>query len=264
MRCKPWALLCPALAQRYCSPLNYPLPNVSPACRYWGQVLGVNSSTQQMYDATPLPGSSPFKTMAGGAEFACGLLFNGSTQCIGKNTHGELGAGNDAPLYSTVPLTVQSAFNYSLVTVAGWGAAACGLIDAPGDPLDRTLECWYACPSFMAVWKAGSMRRQQLGRFIMLYGGQCVAWDRGGRCSGSPHLGAQLATPASSLALHPKCLPRLCCRGTSDLAYWPKDTLGIKSATPKPYYSERRWDHVSLSEGKRLGIVLAIVPLCHF
>ena len=109
----------------------------------WGEVFANGTLMQLVYEPVPLPGSVPFVEAAGGQQFACMRIADGSAYCVGDNKRGQLGVGEDVE-QSGVPLPVAGGKRYHSVLVAAWASYACGLLDAPGTPQDRTLECWCA------------------------------------------------------------------------------------------------------------------------
>lgn len=98
---------------------------------------------QTVNEPVPVPGSVPFVEAAGGQQFACLRTAGGEIHCIGRNNRGQLGVGEGVQ-QSGVPLRVAGGRRYRQVLVAAWASYACGLLDAPGTPEDRTLECWCA------------------------------------------------------------------------------------------------------------------------
>ena len=113
----------------------------------WGEQYS-DTAGQTVWEPVPLPGDVPFVEAASGTRFACMRTAEGQIYCIGSNGLGELGVGSDVP-QTSMPLLVASDSRYSQVLAAAWGHYACGLVDAPGTPQDRTLECWCAMDVMM-------------------------------------------------------------------------------------------------------------------
>ncbi len=82
----------------------------------------------------PIPGLSGVTAISAGLEFACALLSDGSVQCWGDNTYGEL--GNEGPTSPTSPVPVTGLTGATAISAGKFLESACALLS------DGSVQCW--------------------------------------------------------------------------------------------------------------------------
>ena len=194
----------------------------------WGELFSNSSITQTVFEPVAMPGSVPFVDAASGQQFACLLTADGRAYCVGSNQRGQLGVGEDVQ-QSGVPQPVAGGKRYRSVLVAAWASYACGLLDAPGTPQDRTLECWCAVGGHRRC--AGSCCACPDG---------CAAWQFSMLVQSCP------STPHS-------------CRGQSS-SVWQADPLLINSTTPQPFMPDWAWEQAVIADGEPFVCAQAARP----
>jgi len=212
----------------------------------------------------------------------------------GDNIYSQLGVGSE-PALSGVPLAVPTDKVYSSIHAVPFGSAMCGIINEPGSPDDKTLECWCACYACCACCTCCATPRRA-GSFAVLW---CTVLCRAVLCQAClrpswPALPCQqhharLACTRAHLlsALNPPrphnhtceegipacaCmhLPHrslhiawpAACRGVSD------DRLLLNSTTPEPYLPDYKWKTLSpglcesAAQHEVRAVPCCVVPSC--
>jgi alpha-tubulin suppressor-like RCC1 family protein len=82
-----------------------------------------------------MPGISAATAISVGSDDACVLLHDGTSECWGDNTDGDLGGGPQIGAQSATPVAVVGLHNAKAIT-AGSGNATCA------ETQDGRLECW--------------------------------------------------------------------------------------------------------------------------
>jgi len=117
------------------------LKNSTAAC--WGNNDGgeLGNPLASNYAARPVPVlATPTTVLTGvvaiaaGTSFTCSLQDSGSVYCWGKNVHGSLGIGSEAP--SAFPAKV--AITERVLAITARAYHACALLDTA----NRTVRCW--------------------------------------------------------------------------------------------------------------------------
>lgn len=119
----------------------------------WGGVLG--NATQRSSTPIPVLGDVPFATVALAETFLCGLVANGTAQCVSGNAT-QLGSGSENAVGSATPVPVSGGHAYTALAASQWASLVCAI---RAD--DASLECWGGapchsgpCPSAAAVGHA--------------------------------------------------------------------------------------------------------------
>ena len=107
---------------------------------------GTMGSTAFSLTPTPVSGIStatPATAISVGSSSACALMADGTVQCWGSNTQGELGTGSfsgpqvcDTHNCSTVPVPVTGLSNVTMISVGGLADVVCAVKS------DGTVWCW--------------------------------------------------------------------------------------------------------------------------
>lgn len=133
----------------------------------WGAVLTDETATQRTSAPIPVPGDAPFSEIALGENFLCGLVANGTAQCVGGNNAGQLGRGFSAATGSSEMLPVVNGSAYDSIAASQWASVVCAIRAA-----NASLECWGA-----------SARRAGLGRSAAApHNGLCTCCCRSPPC----------------------------------------------------------------------------------
>lgn len=105
--------------------------------RCWGRnqdgQVGNGDNTTDARTPQVVSGLSGVATVAAGGYHSCALMPDSTVRCWGRNTRGQLGAGNDTPFYST-PVAVTGMT--TAIAVSGGFYHTCALLR------DGTVQCW--------------------------------------------------------------------------------------------------------------------------
>jgi alpha-tubulin suppressor-like RCC1 family protein len=83
-----------------------------------------------------LPWSSNATMISTGDKFACALMDDGSVECWGWNSYGQLGIGSTSPSYSGLPQTVMLPEDRFAISIDSTESYTCAVMD------DGTMYCW--------------------------------------------------------------------------------------------------------------------------
>lgn len=109
--------------------------------RAWGAngsgQLGLGDTNNRARATRVAPGTTRWRSLAGGSRHSCGIAEDGSLYCWGVNVHGQLGVGDTAD--RDTPTRVGAA--------SDWVEVTCGGLHSCGLRAGGTLWCWGANPA---------------------------------------------------------------------------------------------------------------------